>query len=135
MWATEYKTDNNTTDLFPGILTDGRLFTSYTPDAMHNDNIKRSNFIKSNTQYREYLTKNAISIMKTNFKSMTLENVYPEFDNRIQNGAPVLFKGVHDESTPYGYECSFPKNIYLSRERLDDQKRRPLRANYDTNHP
>jgi hypothetical protein len=133
MWATEYKTDNNTTDLFPGILSDGRLFTSYTPDAMQNDNIKRANSIKTNSQYREYLTKNAISIMQTNFKSMTLENVSPEFDNTIQYGTPVLFKGVHDESTPYGYECTFPKNIYLSRERLDDQKRRPMRPNYDMN--
>jgi len=131
MWATEYKTDNNTTDLFPGILSDGRLFTSYVPDAMENNNIKRANYIKTNSQYREYLTKNAISIMKTNFKSMTLENVSPEFDNRIQHGTPVLFKGVHDESTPYGFECSFPKNIYLSRERLDDQKRRPMKSTYD----
>ena len=130
MWATEYKTDNNTHDLFPGILNDGRLFTSYVPDAMENNNIKKANHIKTNTQYREYLTKNAIAIMQTNFKSMTLENVSPEFDNRIQHGAPVLFKGVHDETTPYGFECSFPKNIYLSRERLDDQKRRPMRENY-----
>ena len=130
MWATEYKTDNNTTDLFPGILSDGRLFTNYTPDALENNNIKKTNSIKTNSQYREYLTKNAISIMKTNFNTMTLENVTPDF-NKIQNGAPVLFKGVHDESTPYGYECSFPKNIYLSRERLDDQKRRPMKATYD----
>jgi hypothetical protein len=130
MWATEYKTDNNTTDLFPGILSDGRLFTSYTPDAIENNNIKKTNSIKTNSQYREYLTKNAISIMKTNFNTMTLENVTPVF-NKIQNGAPVLFKGVHDETTPYGYECSFPKNIYLSRERLDDQKRRPMKATYD----
>jgi hypothetical protein len=130
MWATEYKTDNNTTDLFPGILSDGRLFTSYTPDAIENNNIKKTNSIKTNSQYREYLTKNAISIMKTNFNTMTLENATPVF-NKIQNGAPVLFKGVHDETTPYGYECSFPKNIYLSRERLDDQKRRPMKATYD----
>ena len=130
MWATEYKTDNNTTDLFPGILSDGRLFTNYTPDALENNNIKKTNSIKTNSQYREYLTKNAISIMKTNFNTMTLENVTPDF-NKIQNGAPVLFKGVHDESAPYGYECSFPKNIYLSRERLDDQKRRPMKATYD----
>ena len=131
MWATEYKTDNNTDVLFPGILNDGRLFTNYTPDAMENDNIKKANHIKTNNQYREYLTKNAIAIMHTNFKSMTLENLTPEFNNRIQNGTPVLFKGVHDESTPYGYEVTFPKNIYLSRERLDDQKRRPMKSTYD----
>jgi hypothetical protein len=131
MWATEYKTNNNATDRFPGILNDGRLFTNYMSDAVENNNIKQSNFIKSNTQYREYLTKNALSIMKTNYNSMILENTVPDFDNRIQNGPPVLFKGVQDDSTPYGFEYSFPKNIYLSRERLDDQKRRPMKPNYD----
>ena len=131
MWATDYKTNNNATDSFPGILHDGRLFTHYTPDAVVNENIKRANFIKTNSEYRKYLTDNALSIMKNNYSSMILENTSPEFDNLIQNGSPYLFKGVQDESTPPGYECSFPKNIYLSREKLDDQKRRPMKPNYD----
>jgi hypothetical protein len=130
MWATEYKTNNNATDDFPGIVNDGRLFTHYFPDAVVNENIKRANFIKTNSEYRKYLTDNALSIMKNNYSSMIVENVFPEFDNRIQNGEPVLFKDVQDESRPAGYECSFPKRIFLSRERLDDQKRRPMKPDY-----
>jgi len=130
MWATEYKTNNNATDSFPGIVNDGRLFTHYTPDSIVNENIKRANFIKTNSEYRKYLTENALSIMKNNYNSMILENTTPEFTH-IKNGTPVLFKGVQDDSTPYGYEYSFPKNIFLSREKLDDMKRRPMKPNYD----
>lgn len=130
MWATDYKTNNNATDSFPGIVNDGRLFTHYMPDAVVNDNIKKANFIKTNSEYRKYLTENALAIMKSNYNSMILENTSPEF-YRIQNGPPVLFKGVHDDSKPHGYEYSFTKNIFLSREKLDDQKRRPMKPNYD----
>ena len=45
MWATEYKTNNNATDSFPGILSDGRLFTHYMPDPIVNENIKKANSV------------------------------------------------------------------------------------------
>jgi hypothetical protein len=130
MWATNYKTDNNLSIPFPGILSDGRLFTEYNADSRINDSIKKNNNIKSNSEYRKFLVQNTNSIIQYNLNNTMLENKtyvpgVPTY------GTPYLFKSMDDDTIPYGYETSHPKMMYLSRQQLDDKKRRPMQTGYE----
>ncbi len=129
MWATNYRTSNNITDSFPGILSDGRLFTDYDANSKMNENLKRTNNIKTNSDYRRFLVKNTNTIMNYNFKNMILENRSPNPTETIY-GSPYRFKGIDDNTIPFGYETSYPKMIYLSRQQLDDKKRRPIQNDF-----
>jgi hypothetical protein len=42
---------------------------------------------------------------------------------------PYLFNGINDEKRPYGYETSYPKELYLYQLRVDNQKIIPLQNN------
>jgi hypothetical protein len=131
MWATNYRTDNNQTEAFPGILSDGRLFTDYTNDSKMNENLKRTNGIKTNSDYHRFLVQNTNTIMNYNFNNMILENRTPNPVSTPSYGQPYMFKGVDDTTIPFGYEASYPKMIYLSRQQLDDKKRRPMQNGYE----
>ncbi len=129
MWATNYNTDNNLTIPFPGILSDGRLFTDYTTDAKLNESLKRNNGIKSNSDYRRFLVQNTNTIMNYNFNNMMMENRTPN-PTVTTHGSPHLYQTIDDVTTPYGYETSHPKMMYLSRQQLDDKKRRPMKNDF-----
>lgn len=131
MWATNYRTNNNLSVPFPGILSDGRLFTDYNTDSKMNDNLKRTNQIKNNSDYRRFLVQNTNTIMKYNFNNMILENRTSNPTIIPSYGEPYLFKGPDDTTIPYSYEASYPKMIYLSRQQLDDKKRRPMQNGYE----
>jgi hypothetical protein len=132
MWATNYRTSNNLSVPFPGIQSDGRLFTDYNMDSKMNENLKRTNNIKNNSDYRRFLVQNTNTIMKYNFNNMILENRTPNpTGNTPSYGSPYLFKGSDDTTIPYGYETSYPKMIYLSRQELDDKKRRPIQNSFE----
>ena len=68
-WATNYINPNNLNIPYQGIVSDGKLFTDYSPSAVVNNKIKELNNINTNVEYKNFLTKNATSIMKTNFNS------------------------------------------------------------------
>jgi hypothetical protein len=118
-WATNYVNPNNLNIPYQGIISDGKLFTEYSPSAILNDQIKESNNIKSNVDYKNFLTKNATLIMNKNF------NTAGKIVGPI-NSYPYVFNDVNDNTIPPGYETSLPKNIYLSREQLVSNQVRPL---------
>ena len=123
-WGTNYVTANNITIPYPGIIQDGRFFTDYSPNSVLNDSIKIQNGIISNTKYKEYLTKNANSIMSHNFKtSGTIQNLGKTY--------PYTFSDVNDKTIPPGYETSLPKNMYLTREQLNANQSRPLLSTFE----
>jgi hypothetical protein len=130
MWATNYRTDNNLSVPFPGILSDGRLFTDYNMDSKTNEKMKIYNHIKTNSEYRNFLVKNTSNIMKYNFNNMISENRTPNPTFTPNYGNPYVFKSVDDNTIPYGYETSHPKMIYLSRQQLDDKKKRFIKEDY-----
>jgi hypothetical protein len=130
MWATNYRTNNNLSVPFPGILSDGRLFTDYNADSKVNENLKRTNQIKTNSDYRRFLVQNTNTIINYNFNNMINENRTPNPASQPNKGAPYMFKGVDDTTIPYGYESSYPKMIYLSRQQLDDKKRRHFKEDF-----
>ena len=65
-WATCYSGSNNIHFGFPPIMTDGRNYSDWQPNAVVNNQIIKEAGIKSNWQYRKYLTENADSVIKLN---------------------------------------------------------------------
>jgi hypothetical protein len=124
MWATQYKTSNNLNIPYPGILSDGRLFTDYSPSSVVNDYIKKLNGITDNNVYRDYLVKNTNMIMRNNMENTTKENRLIVQRGTYNHGTPYLYQTIDDMTKPIGYEESIPKNIFLSRQQLDDKKKR-----------
>jgi|LauGreSBDMM110SN_4_FD.fasta_scaffold544305_1 hypothetical protein len=118
-WATNYVNPNNLNIPYQGIIADGKLFTEYSPSALLNDKIKESNNIKSNVDYKKFLTNNATIIMNKNFN--TAGKI-----TESTNNYPYVFNDVNDNTIPPGYETSLPKNIYLTREQLVSNQVRPL---------
>ena len=121
-WGTNYVTANNITVPYPGIIQDGRFFTDYSPSAVLNDSIKIQNGISSNSKYKEFLTKNANSIMSKNFKTSGTQDLGKTY--------PYTFSDVNDITIPPGYETSLPKNMYLTREQLNANQTRPLLTHF-----
>jgi hypothetical protein len=124
MWATDYVTNNNATNQFPGIVQDGRTFTVYQDDT---ETFKHNHGIQTNSEYRKYLMDHANELMKMNFKTSILENKTPIVHQPFKNGSPYLIRA---QEQPYGYETSFAKEMYLTRQMLDDKKRRPMQRTY-----
>lgn len=54
---------NNFHHDFPALMSDGRSFSNWQPTAVLNDQIRRRENIKTNWDYRQYLQKNADSII------------------------------------------------------------------------
>lgn len=130
MWATQY-TPNNDNVQVPGILNDGRPFTDYTIDSTRNEQIKRDNQITNNEEYRRFLVQNTDKIMKYNYDQMKLYNQTSDHASSIHSSsAPYLYDTVQDDAKPEGYEDSFPKQNFLTRQQIDDKKRRLLKEEY-----
>lgn len=117
---------NNKYDNFPPLMQDGRsLIAAYQPEPVLNKYLVESNNIKSNWQYRKYLTENSQKIMEYNKKEsendigyyMRMEELN-QHNTGSSSNTPFLFSSYVDESKPIGYETSDLKEIYLSREQL-----------------
>lgn len=65
---------NNVYHKLPARMDDGRAYSLWDPTAVINEKIRRQENITSNREYREYLQKNAIDIMKLN-ENMAYQNV------------------------------------------------------------
>jgi hypothetical protein len=129
---------NNQYHNFPPLMSDGRsLVASWQPEAVANKQLIQENNITSNWQYRRYLTQNANSIMRTNFRESANDVGYIKLENKQESSTgPFSFKSFLDDSKPNGYNDSDLKNLYLSREQLNSRKIAPaitqeqLLANY-----
>ena len=65
-WGTCYSGSNNIHFDYPPIMMDGRNFADWQPGAVINERIRQDAHIKSNADYRKYLTNNADNIIKYN---------------------------------------------------------------------
>ena len=126
MWATQ----NNSNANMPGVVSDGRLFTNYRSEALVGEEIKKQNNLQSNEQYRQFLVSNTEMIMKENYYHMAKEN-HTKYEHKQYNyGGPHLYDSVQSDEKPYGYQDTYTKQMYLTRQQLDDKKRRLMRDNY-----
>jgi len=128
---------NNKYPGFPPLMSDGRAVTaSWQPEAILNAQLIESNGIKSNWQYRRYLTNNAKDVRDYNFLEASTDAGYfkrhsdlPSIDSNKTIGIvtpPYLYNSPLDENRPTGYESSDLKDLYLSREQLDSRRISPV---------
>jgi hypothetical protein len=101
-WATCYSSSNNIHFDYPPLMSDGRLYK----EAYFIDNKLREKFnIKNNYDYRQFLQKNSNSLIDINQCDLV--------NNKNTN--------VSDEKPKYGYKESDLKNIYLSRNFMNNK--------------
>lgn len=128
---------NNKYPEFPPLMSDGRAVTaSWQPEAIINADLIETNNIKSNWEYRQYLTRNANQIMQYNFRESSNDvgyfkkhiDIHSIQSNNVQGikNAPYLYSSVLDNAKPFGYPASDLKDMYLSREQLDSRKISPV---------
>tara|TARA_Y100000591_G_scaffold285499_1_gene267785 strand:+ start:336 stop:770 length:435 start_codon:yes stop_codon:yes gene_type:complete len=127
-WGTCNGGSNNIHFGFPPIMNDGRNFAEWQPGAALNEQIKQEHKITSNWEYRDYLTKNAIDIMKHNYHSACNQcsACPPLYENQETKNTPYLYKSSEDKSQPFGYIDTDLKNLYLSREDLNSRISSPM---------
>lgn len=122
-WATCYSGSNNIHFNFPAIMQDGRTWSNWQPEAVVNERIQQQENINSSWKYRQYLTNNAIQIMKYNNMESCYDMGLPshcQTNKTPSNNVPYTFKSSFDTSKPgYGYCNSDLKSQYLSREQLN----------------
>ena len=122
-WGVCYSGSNNIDFNFPPIISDGRLYCSYQPDAVVNERIQAKEGIQTNWGYRQFLQNNGLQIMNYN----TQEACYtlgldPHYDTNStpSSNVPYTFKGTFDTSRPgFGYCNSDLKNPYLTSQQLN----------------
>ena len=120
-WGTCYSGCNNIHFDFPPIMSDGRNFARWQPGAIVNEEIKVRENIKTNWQYRQYLTNNADNIIKYNQlaacdQCCSCPAKYG--DGKEVSNSPFLYKSCTESTQPYGYENSDLKNLYLDEYQL-----------------
>lgn len=136
-WATCYAGSNNIHFNFPPIMMDGRNYATWQPGAVVNEKIRENNNISSNWEYRTFLQKNAVNIMKANSTSACnncgscLDQYAGSQNPEIQSNTPFVFSSALDRSQPFGYETSDLKNVYLSRYELQSRIMAPSLTQYE----
>jgi hypothetical protein len=124
-WTTQNSGLNNTYYTMPPLMCDGRNYTSWQPESVINDQIKQDAGINSNWKYRQYLQKNANTIMKYN----TMETIQSSgnnpyaVDNKVPSAnVPYLFSSTHDTSSPaFGLNATDLKQDYMTKQRNSAQ--------------
>jgi hypothetical protein len=121
---------NNKYPSFPPLMCDGRCVqASWQPEAELNNAILQRNNIKSNWEYRQYLTANAPEIMRQNFIESATDVGYYERTYRNAGGDaapiratstshPFLYASVLDAPAHLGNTETDLKVDYLTRELL-----------------
>ncbi len=128
---------NNVYSGFPPIMSDGRaLIGAWQPESLENDALIRDSGIKSNWDYRQYLQKNAETVVRRNFVESANDFGFYErgtYESAIGTGsfapsvahastAPAIYGSVSEPEHSYGYSQSDLKQAYLSREELAAKK-------------
>lgn len=122
-WATCFSGSNNIHFNYPAIMSDGRNYSSWQPEATINRRIQEKSGIHSNWEYRQYMQKNGLQIMKYNSEEACYDLGLPchqQTDKTPSSNVPHKYYSTFDTSNPgYGYCNSDLKNHYLSREQLN----------------
>ena len=110
---------NNVYPGFPPLMNDGRaLIASWQPEAIENQNLLKTSGVKSNWEYRKYLTHNAKSIIETNFAEAANDSGYYTPEGSTTHSAPAQYDSYIEPEHVYGKFDSDLKSKYLSREQL-----------------
>ena len=114
---------NNIYYNMPPIMNDGRNFSTWHPECLINENLKKAEGIQSNWDYRRFLQTNATTIMKYNYleaSNASGNNPSTIVNNQSSSNSPFVFTSTHDQRKPvFGYNNSDLKQSYLTREQLN----------------
>ena len=126
-WGTCYNGSNNIHFNLPPLMSDGRNFSTLKAMRQENTEISETLNMKSNYDYRQYLIKNASQIMKKNQLSACDNCCHCEtiVDN-IPRHQKYFYRSCTDLNKPYGYQDSDLKNIYLTKEQLNNTMKAPI---------
>lgn len=116
-------TTNNVYAGFPPMMADGRsIVASYQPEAVLNTTLIQQNQIRSNWQYRKYLTANAQQIMQQNFREACNDMGYYErfVPSERGNAGPIAQSGASSQRRK---DVGDLQQVYLSRDELNDRQR------------
>jgi hypothetical protein len=107
-------------------MNDGRNFSGWQPGNAVNESIRRAENIKTNWDYRRFLTTNADQIMTLNKIDAVNTSGHGSFEvnayeQENQRNVPFMYASVMDEREPFGYVQSDLKETYLSREALQSR--------------
>jgi len=109
-------------------------YSSWQPQAIINNQIRSNEGIKSNWQYRQYMTNNASYIMKYNTQEAIYEsgnNPYTLVNNEPAQKTPYLYNNIQQNAEPpVSYGESDLKRLYLEKERI---QARLIAPNFSTN--
>ena len=109
-------------------------YASWQPQAIVNNQIRSNEGIKSNWQYRQYMTNNASYIMKYNTQEAIYEsgnNPYTLVNNEPAQKTPYLYNNIQQNvEPPVSYGESDLKRSYLEKERI---QARLISPNFSTN--
>ena len=125
-----YGSNNKYRD-FPPLMSDGRSIVSNSQNiAILNKKFITDNGITSNWKYRQYMIKNANTIMEYNYRESSNDTGYM-IPNSMTNNSnkdklilPYTFDSLNDSSKPH--QMSDLKEFYLSREQLKAKKVVPV---------
>jgi len=105
------------------MMSDGRILSSWQPEAVINRQIQKNENIKTNWDYRQFMQTNGLKIMKYNSFSVCAESGLDPIVGQpamSASNAPFMFNSTFDSTTPkFGYCASDLKSPYLSREQLN----------------
>lgn len=132
-WGTCFSGSNNIHFDFPPIMSDGRNFSSWQPGSVLSEELRNNAGIKTNWEYRRYMTLNADQIIKMNqisandqCSSISINTNTGVGPGKTGPNVPFIFKSSSDTSQPAGYETSDMKNIYLSQFQLQSRMVTPV---------
>jgi hypothetical protein len=123
---------NNQYPFFPPKMSDGRAITaSWQPEAIINHELLKETGIKTNWEYRKYLTKNANEIVKYNFTESCndvgyYKRLYNQPEDTNNFSPPYLYNSLLDNKDVLGIKKTDLKQLYLSREQLSSRKVSPV---------
>jgi len=135
-----FSASHNANQGFPAIMSDGRIYASYQPDAVVNQYIINKEGITSNFQYRKFLQRNANTIMKENtmeasnetgtvpFRVGAYNNFNDEHGNMYSPNTPFMYSSVMNTKSPnyINVNDSVMKARYLTREQQQARMRAPI---------
>lgn len=114
---------NNKYDSVPPLMSDGRAIqAAYQPLDVANLAQLNASGVKTNWEYRRYLTANALDIMRQNYLETSNDCGYvARFADVAGYTTPQSFTGNNEDRirNSKGYETSDLKELYLSKEQLN----------------
>ena len=130
-WSYIVKAKNNIHNNCPPLMEDSTLFTDWDSASKSNDLLKKTSGIENNYDYRQWLIHNGNGVMKTNKIKAQNEAGVKYHNSFLSNTKKYIFTGCGDKTIPLGYESSDLKDIYLSKQQLQEKLSAPIMTQYD----